>query len=227
MTKLNHRIVEPELMDEASQAQAYAEADFAAPHESWVDQFVASWPAQKGPLKGIALDIGCGPADVVVRLAHRCPALVIDGIDGAFTMLRLGQARVRAHGLHNRVRLYHAVLPGAALPRWSYDVILSNSILHHLHDPQVLWRTIRKAAAKQAHVFVMDLLRPATLAAAADLVDRYAHGEPEVLRRDFHASLCAAFSVEEVKEQLVFAGLAGLQVRQVSDRHLIVTGTLP
>ncbi|MBM4281932.1 MAG: hypothetical protein FJ137_14630, partial [Deltaproteobacteria bacterium] len=67
MTRLTTRIPEPELMDEATQAQAYADADFAAPHERFVDLFVASWPAARGPVQGVALDVGCGPADVVVR----------------------------------------------------------------------------------------------------------------------------------------------------------------
>lgn len=221
------RIPEPELMDEAAQAKAYAEADFAAPHERCVDLFVASWPASRGPIAGVALDVGCGPADVVVRMARRCPRLVVDGVDGAEHMLALGRRRVQAEGLENRVRLYRAFLPGDPLPRTSYDVVTSNSILHHLHDPQVLWRTLRHAAAPGAHVFVMDLMRPATLAEAAALTDRYAAGEPDILRHDFHASLCAAFSPDEVRAQLDDARLGGLRVDVVSDRHLTITGTMP
>ena len=221
------RIPEPELMDEAVQAKAYAEADFVAPHERCVDLFVESWPASRGAIAGVALDVGCGPADVVVRMARRCPQLVVDGVDGAEHMLALGRQRVQAEGLGNRVRLYRAFLPEDPLPRSSYDVVTSNSILHHLHDPQVLWRTLWKAAAPGAHVFVMDLMRPATLDDAAALTDRYAAGEPDILRHDFHASLCAAFSPDEVRAQLRTAGLGGLRVDVVSDRHLTVTGTMP
>ncbi len=227
MTRLITRIPEPELMDEATQAQAYADADFAAPHERFVDLFVASWPASRGPLQGVALDVGCGPADVVVRLARRCPGLVVDGVDGAEHMLALGRARVLREGLENRVRLYRALLPDEPLPRTAYDVVTSNSILHHLHDPQGLWRTLWRAASPGAHVFVMDLMRPATLADVDALVERYARGEPDVLRRDFHASLCAAFSPAEVEAQLRAAGLLSLRVDVVSDRHLTVTGTMP
>jgi len=42
----------------------------------------------------------------------------------------------------------------------------SNSLLHHLVDPMVLWRTIRLLAAKRAAIFVMDLARPASRAEA-------------------------------------------------------------
>jgi SAM-dependent methyltransferase len=226
MTALSTRIPEPELMDEAAQAKAYAEADFAAPHERCVDLFAASWPAARGGVAGVALDLGCGPADVVVRMARRFPSLVVDGVDGAEAMLALGRARVQAAGLGNRVRLYRAFLPDDPLPRTSYDVVTSNSILHHLHDPQVLWRTLWRCAAPGAHVFVMDLMRPSTTEAAAALVERYAAGEPDILRRDFHASLLAAFTPDEVRAQLAAAGLGRLVVDVVSDRHLTISGAM-
>ena len=46
------------------------------------------------------------------------------------------------------------------------------------------------------------------------------------LRRDFRNSLYAAFTPDEVRQQLGFAGLQGLQVGYVSDRHLAVSGRL-
>ena len=69
-------------------------------------------------------------------------------------------------------------------------------------------------------------LRGPTAALVARYVDLYTDGEPEVLRRDFGASLHAAFTVSEVQSQLRQAGLAGLSVQAVSDRHLTVVGVL-
>jgi hypothetical protein len=73
----------------------------------------------------------------------------------------------------------------------------------------------------------MDLFRPASTTAAQAIVDLYAADEPEVLRQDFLASLCAAFEPAEIEAQLRAHGLDGLAVRLVSDRHLLVTGRLP
>ena len=50
---------------------------------------------------------------------------------------------------------------------------------------------------------------------------------PEVLRRDFRNSLFAAYTVAEVQSQVEAAGLGGLHVAAVSDRHLAVRGQLP
>jgi SAM-dependent methyltransferase len=216
------RTVEPELMNDEVQATAYANADFAAPHEAFVDRFVARF----GDVDGIALDIGCGPADVVLRLARRCRRLVIDGVDGADAMLAIGRSRVAAEGFGNRVRLYRAFLPDDALPRTAVDVVTSNSILHHLHRPEVLWQTVRRAARPGTKVFVMDLMRPATAALVDEYVAAYAAGEPEVLQHDFAASLHAAFTLDEVRAQLDAAGLHELVVEATSNRHLLVSGVL-
>ena len=49
--------------------------------------------------------------------------------------------------------------------------------------------------------------------------------EPEVLQRDFHNSLLAAYTIDEVEAQLRQAELP-FDVRQVSDRHLVASGRI-
>lgn len=216
------RVIEPELMDDDAQARAYSEASFAEPHERFVDLFVERF----GFPSGRALDLGCGPADVTARLARRCPELAIDGVDGSAAMLRYGRERIAAAGLAARVTLTQALLPRDPAPHTHYDVVVSNSLLHHLHDPGVLWAAVSQLAAPGARVFIMDLMRPESAAAVARLVHEHARGEPELLRRDFEASLFAAFTPTEIEAQLADAGLGTLRLDVVSDRHLTVSGRL-
>lgn len=219
------RIPEPELMDEFEQARAYAEADFAEPNERFVGYFATEI---EPPRAGAVLDLGCGPGDIVLRLARRHPALTVHGLDGSAAMLDFARARLEAEpGLRSRVRFVHGMLPGATLPRTGYDAVISNSLLHHLHDPLVLWRAIREIGAPGAPVLVMDLYRPPSVGAAQEIVEAYAGEEPEVLKRDFFNSLCAAFEPGEVRVQLGACGLDALDVRLASDRHLLVAGRLP
>jgi SAM-dependent methyltransferase len=215
---------EPELMDAAEQAAAYAQADFSAPHQFLVDRIRHVLPNL--PTAARALDLGCGPADVSLRFARAFPGWQIDGVDGAEAMLQLGRAQVAAAGLAARVRLHRALLPNDPLPGGGYQVILSNSLLHHLHRPQVLWQAVRAAAAAGAAVYVTDLRRPADEGGLRHLVDTYSSPEPAVLRRDFEASLRAAFTAQEVQAQLGRAGLQELAVRELTDRHLAVFGYL-
>jgi trans-aconitate methyltransferase len=219
------RIPEPELMGDPQQASAYANADFSEPNERFVATFAAEFPAFNS---GAVLDLGCGPGDIVLRLAGRFPNLAVHGLDGSPAMLAHGEAILAAQAeLQGRVRFIAGVLPGARLPLSRYDAVVSNSLLHHLHDPSVLWNAVRAIGAPGAAVMVMDLYRPQSPAAARDIVAAYAAQEPEVLQKDFFNSLCAAFEPTEVRGQLDACGLGALAVRIVSDRHLLVSGRLP
>ena len=218
------RTLEPELMDEDVQARAYAEADFAVPHDRFVELLRAAWPSARGAMRGAMLDLGCGPADVTVRVAKAFVDVTIDGVDGAEAMLALGRARIEQAHLADRVRLTRAFLPHDRAPRDIYDVVISNSLLHHLPSGSTLWDTVTTYSAPHAFVFVMDLMRPSSAADVDRIIEEHAKDEPEILRRDFHASLHAAFTVDEVRAQLHAAGLSHLRIDVVSDRHFTVSG---
>ena len=219
------RVPEPELMDDAEQARAYAEADFDEPHGHCIDLCLETFGCESGT--GYALDLGCGPGDIAMRFARAYPFMTVHGIDGSAAMIACGQHILDARpNVSDRVVFIHGKLPGAVLPRSKYDWIISNSLLHHLLDPQVLWRAVKQYGREGAPVFIMDLMRPESRQEAEMLVEAYAAGEPEILRHDFYNSLLAAFRPEEVCSQLQLAGLAHLAVKQVSDRHLTVSGRL-
>ena len=218
------RIPEPELMDDEAQARAYAQADFEAPHTSFIEQFQSCFAEQL--IACPVLDLGCGPADISIRFARAYPQCQVHGIDGAAAMLKYGEQAVQQQGLSERIRLVHGYLPQASAPLPHYPVIISNSLLHHLHDPMVLWNTIKAYSQPGTRVFIMDLMRPVDEATAASMVQEYAAGEPEILQHDFYHSLLAAFEIAEVEQQLQTAGLAHLEVRAISDRHLTVHGVM-
>lgn len=205
-------------------ALAYARADFAEPHQRFVTLLCERLPAL--PARGAALDLGCGPADVTIRTARALAGWSIDGLDGSPAMLRLGREAVAAAGLAERISLLDALLPGARAPRERYDLVFSNSLLHHLADPLVLWREIARFAAPGAPCFVMDLARPDSPEAAQRLTAQHAAGAPPILQRDFLHSLHAAYQPDEVRAQIAAAGLAPLAVELVSDRHWIAWGVV-
>ena len=217
------RTLEPELMDNAWQAQAYACADFSEPNAAFLGHFADRFPEF---VAGSVIDLGCGPGDIALRFARHYPHCRVVGIDGAGAMLALArQALGREPGLTARVRFRKAMLPVAALAR--HDAVISNSLLHHLPDPASLWSTVLAVGKPGAAVQVMDLARPADTAAARGLVEHYARAEPEVLREDFYNSLLAAFDPAEVAAQLRSAGLGDLRLAMVSDRHWLASGKLP
>jgi hypothetical protein len=60
---------------------------------------------------------------------------------------------------------------------------------------------------------------------AREIVERVAGKEHPLLKEDFYNSLCAAFTVEEVRNQLRSAGLP-LTVEKATARHMRIKGVL-
>jgi SAM-dependent methyltransferase len=212
-------------MDDPAQALAYAAADFSLPDA----EFVRRWETQFGPPSGAFLDLGCGPGNIAWALLARGECTVL-GVDGAEAMLDRARARqAEQAGAADRVSFLRATLPLAegTLPHASYAQIVSNSLLHHLHDPDVLWKTVRSLGAPGARILIGDLRRPLHEDDAEALVAAHAADAPAVLRSDFRASLYAAFTADEVAEQLERNGLSTFHVEAVGDRHLYVWGQLP
>ncbi len=216
------RILEPEIMEDAEQALAYAKADFSTSNQWYVDHLLADFPKNLGNV----LDIGCGPADVPVRLARAHPTIRITAIDGSGAMLALAQKAVEAAGLQKRIATVQGTIPGLPFDEHSFDAVLSKDLLHHLPDPMVLWSEARRLGRRGSAVYVMDLFRPASPEAARSIVETVTGNEHPILKEDFYNSLCAAFTAEEVRSQVGRAGL-GLDVIQISDRHILIRGLLP
>ena len=107
------RILEPELMDDEQQSVAYAQADFSTSNQLFVDSLVRDFPTH---LRDV-VDIGCGPADVVIRLARAAPQATITALDGSAPMIALARDATRAAGVDDRIVLLHTRIPGAATCR--------------------------------------------------------------------------------------------------------------
>ncbi len=220
------RICEPELMDEPPQAQAYAAADFSSSDRAVLER-IAALPALLGSGDGTGLgvvDLGCGPGNITFLLARRWPEARVLGIDGSAAMLAIAERRRLADpAAHRQVRFQRLVLPSPEL-EGPCSAVVSNSLLHHLHDPAVLWGAVKQLSGPDTSLYVRDLRRPAHAAELEALVARHAGEAPEVLRRDYAHSLRAAFTCAEVREQLEAAGLGDLEVREVDDRYLEIQG---
>ena len=228
------RVPEPELMEEAAQVRAYAEADFSTGDASVLERLASLAAAAGARLEApeaLLVDLGCGPGNLSFRLVERFPAARVLGIDGSAAMLAVAERR-RAARAASTGRLSFAChrLPCEALVQGELSggcaALLSNSLLHHLHQPAVLWQTVRALAAPSAFLYLRDLRRPASPGAARELLALHLPGAPAVLQRDFLASLHAAFTPGEVEAQLADAGLSALRVAALDDRYLEVWGVL-
>ena len=216
------RVLEPELMDDPEQAKAYAAADFSQENQGFVDRFREYFPDFK---EGNVIDVGCGPGDIPIRLARALPTCRITGIDASAPMVHLAERAVQEAGLSERITLRCERFQDTAGANQA-DAGISNSLLHHLPNPLLFWNKLRRLVKPGSPILVMDLLRPESPEEAKAIVDRYAAGESDILRRDFYNSLLAAFTEDEVTTQLARMNLTRLLIDLPDDRHWVVGGII-
>jgi ubiquinone/menaquinone biosynthesis C-methylase UbiE len=156
-----------------------------------------------------------------IELAHAIEEIQILAIDGAQQMIDLARQRIENHQLSTRISVKAGRLPHLALAEKEFDLIISKDLLHHLPEPAVFWEEVERLATEATQIFVMDLIRPATLETAADLVEALPPETPAILKTDFYNSLLAAFTEDEIRSQLSSTKLE-YHLERLGSRHFVV-----
>jgi ubiquinone/menaquinone biosynthesis C-methylase UbiE len=210
------RTLEPEVMDTAEDAQEYDAMDFTEPDARFAEAaagLLGDAPGARG------LDIGTGTAKIPILLLGQRPGVSILAVDMAEEMLRVAAANLERAGLGASCSLARMDAKALDVPAAAFDLVMSNSLAHHLPEPVELFREIQRVVKAGGAVLVRDLLRPESVEAAWAVVDRVAPRDTPRQRQLFFDSLCAALTLDEVREMVETAGIAGATVAQVSDRH--------
>lgn len=208
------RVLEPEVMDTQEDADEYATIDNTEVN----DQFVRE-ALELAPASGVVIDAGSGPGDIAILLAQRAPRLRVVAVDLGEHMLTMARDRVAAAGLRDRVEIVRADVKSTGRASGSFDMVLSNSLVHHIPEPLQFLAEVQRIARPAAAIFIKDLHRPETEAEHRHIVGTYARDCTPYQRRLFSDSLRAALTVAEVEAMCVGLGLAGVRVRRCSDRH--------
>lgn len=210
------RVLEPEVMDTERDAEEYDAMDFAEPNTRFAeDALVLVRDARDAQV----LDVGTGTADIPVRMLQRDSRVRIVAVDLAREMIRVATQKVAAAGFADRCRLQIVDAKSLPFEAESFDMVMSNSIAHHIPEPLTLLRQIARVAKKNGAIIVRDLIRPSSTDEAWAIVERVSPRDTPRQKKLFFDSLCAALTLDEVSEMVARAGLAGMRVAQVSDRH--------
>lgn len=209
------RILEPEVMDTAHDAAEYDAMDF-----SEVNRAFAERAAALAPSSGTILDAGTGTARIPILLLQNTRAdLSIHAVDLSAEMLKIGERHVAAAGLSRRIRLHHADAKALPFVSGAFDMIISNSLVHHIPDPGPFFREIARLLRPRGALLLRDLRRPDTESGVHGLVKRYAGDADDYQRKLYRDSLYASLTVAEVEGYVSEAGIGGATVLCPSDRH--------
>ena len=211
------RVPENELMLSRKQALAYASADFSDSNQLFVKNIISQVSI---PKDFKILDVGCGDGEIPIML-FRKTLCHITALDGSLEMLKQFQIKLNKNQISS-IQLINSIFnKNLFLPK-SFDVLISNSVLHHVSDPVDFWSNLINITKRHGKIFVMDLIRPSNEDHLQDILDRYAGDDP-VLYMDFKNSLKAAYTTKEVKEHLLSFTNISYNIKTISDRHFFVT----
>lgn len=208
------RILEPEVMDTSEEAIEYDAMDFTA-----VNTAFAQRTSELGPQSGLVLDAGTGTARIPILICQKCPQLQIIASDLSKNMLLIASKNVEQAGLQKQISLELADSKQLPYQDGQFDLVISNSIVHHLPDPLPFFLEIKRVLKPNGAILIRDLFRPADEATMNALVDCIGEDYDEHQKMLFRDSLHAAFTLDEVKEIVQNAGLEGVKVYQSSDLH--------
>lgn len=212
------RILEPEVMDDPAEAIAYDAMDFSDVNQDFANLVVGTYPDSGANVK--ILDLGTGTARIPIFVAQQRPNWKIIATDLAPSMLAVGQKNVEAAGLQGQISLQLADSKNLEFGDGTFDIIMSNSLIHHLPDPLPCFREMRRLLKSNGAIVLRDLFRPNSVAeidaiiAGVDDADFDAHQ-----LKLFRDSLFAAFTVAEIQAIAATVGLKNAQVTQSSERH--------
>lgn len=208
------RVLEPEVMDTAQEAKDYDAMDHGEVNRRFVDDLLALCPEPKH-----VVDVGTGTALIPIELCRRHAKVHVVATDLADHMLALARKNVARAGFADRLELEKVDAKSSGLPPGAFDVVMSNSIIHHIPDPARAFAKMIELRKRGGLLFVRDLERPLDDAAARALVERYAKGETPRARDLFEASLRAALTLDEVVAMVAPLGVPPSAITRTSDRH--------
>jgi ubiquinone/menaquinone biosynthesis C-methylase UbiE len=232
------RVPEPEAMDDSDEVEAYssaaAQAYLGKIDDTLVNHAVrlaAGFASNSTDPRNTSakitrrlLDVGTGPGQITLKLAQRLPGWELTGwhltgIDRSPNMIRQAvtaaqvQSSSMEQGNTTAARVEFLVGDANRLPfaDASFDLVLCNSVLHHLANPASLLAEIGRVAKPHAAILVRDLRRPSRIAYPFHV--RW-HGRhySGLMYKLFCDSVRSAYTAEELAGMLRTAALPGVRI---------------
>jgi ubiquinone/menaquinone biosynthesis C-methylase UbiE len=231
------RRLEPEVMDSQEDAEDYDRMDHSAVNRVFVDDLLAALGNSECRIQNAettsstnsafcilnsaldVLDLGTGTALIPIELCRRWEDCRVMAVDAAVSMLELARYNLEAAGLTRRIQLAHVDAKQLPHKDGMFDVVMSNSIVHHIPEPLAVLREAVRVTKPGGLLFFRDLLRPDSAEQLDHLVATYAADCNDHQRQLFADSLHAALSLAEVRQLVAQLGFAPESIQQTSDRH--------
>ncbi len=224
------RQLEPEVMDSQAEAIDYNSMDHSEVNQMFAEdllEFVNTSDIALYQGQISLLDLGTGTALIPIEVCQRNTDIKVVATDLAHEMLKLAEVNLQQAGLEHLISLERADAKNLSYADQTFDGVISNSLIHHIPAPQIVFHEIIRVVKPGGFLFLRDLLRPDSQTELEHLVEFYAGQANTHQRQLFHDSLQAALTLNEVQEMMQECDLPKNAVKISSDRPWTVSLILP
>jgi ubiquinone/menaquinone biosynthesis C-methylase UbiE len=145
----------------------------------------------------------------VLKLGYHLSRWKFVGLDRSQRMIaKANQALATAPELAGRIGFMVADGNKLDFPDHSFDLVMCNSVLHHLEDPQKLFSEMARLLKPGGALLLRDLVRPARLGFGHHVRKHGKHYSGE-MKRLYVASLHAAYTEQELQRLIEASALRG------------------
>ena len=205
-------------MESADEVDAYSSAA-AQRYLDAIDTTLVDHIARLGVVSGRLLDVGCGPGNIALKIARRWPGVQVVGVDFSQNMILAARAAAASQQLTARAEFLAGDAKKLPFPDGALDFVLSNSVLHHLHDPLGMLDEMARVVKPGGLVLLRDLRRPGRLIFPWH-VRWYGRHYSGLMKKLFTDSVRAAYTGEELARMLHASRLAAARVFYHERTHL-------
>ena len=122
-------------------------------HYELVAKDILSYSSQ-----GALLDIGTGPAWLLLKIHKAAPQMRLTGIDSSAAMVTQARQNILAAGMSDSIEVRQGSAEQIPFTDGSFDVVVSTASMHHWKQPSACFNEVYRVLKKSGYVLIYDLV---------------------------------------------------------------------
>jgi ubiquinone/menaquinone biosynthesis C-methylase UbiE len=108
--------------------------------------------------QGTLLDIGTGPARLLLKLHKQSPGMRLVGIDSSAAMVTQAKQNVAEAGLSEFIEVKEGSANHIPFPDQSFDIVVSTVSMHHWKQPEACLNEIYRVLKDNSYALIYDIV---------------------------------------------------------------------
>ena len=108
--------------------------------------------------QGILLDIGTGPARLLLKIHQESPNMRLVGIDSSSAMVTKARQNISAAGMSDAIEVKEGSADHIPFPDQSFDIVVSTASIHHWKEPTAGLNETYRVLKDGGYALIYDLV---------------------------------------------------------------------